>query len=493
MNCIDAANSFTASGANSPDAGGAFNSLGFNIVGKSDGSTGFNGSDLTGTIANPLNAKLGTLANNGGPTQTILPLPGSPAIDHGFNALVPSGVTTDQRGLARIVNGTVDIGAVEVQSNVVLPTVSIVATDATATEPVAGATATDTGLYTITRTGATTAALTVNLAITGTATNGTDYTTIPTTLTIPAGAASATIKLTPLADTLVEPTETAIVTISANSAYTVDSTKASATVNIINTPVATLPTVSIVATDATATEPKLGTAATDTGLYTVTRTGATTAALIVNLAITGTATNGTDYTTIPTTLTIPAGSASATIKLTPLGDSVIEGTETAIVTLSANAAKYTVDSIKKSATVSIVDTPPPFAVLNPTTGALTVNGTANADTIYVSLSGATLTAQLNGTKLTFSNTAVKSIIVNGGDGNDFIAIGAGVRGTTVNGGVGNDSIIGGTGPDNLNGGDGNDFISSLNGIKDSVTGGAGTDILHGDAIDQKGDVFEVLI
>ncbi len=40
-------------------------------------------------------------------------LPGSPAIDAGNNALIPSGVTTDQRGLPRIVNGNVDIGAFE--------------------------------------------------------------------------------------------------------------------------------------------------------------------------------------------------------------------------------------------------------------------------------------------------------------------------------------------------------------------------------------------
>ena len=40
-------------------------------------------------------------------------LPGSPAIDAGNNALIPAGVTTDQRGLPRIVNGVVDIGAFE--------------------------------------------------------------------------------------------------------------------------------------------------------------------------------------------------------------------------------------------------------------------------------------------------------------------------------------------------------------------------------------------
>jgi len=40
-------------------------------------------------------------------------LPGSPAIDAGSNAFIPASITTDQRGLPRIVNGTVDIGAFE--------------------------------------------------------------------------------------------------------------------------------------------------------------------------------------------------------------------------------------------------------------------------------------------------------------------------------------------------------------------------------------------
>ena len=40
---------------------------------------------------------------------------GSPAIDAGNNSLIPAGVTTDQRGAPRIFNGTVDIGAYELQ------------------------------------------------------------------------------------------------------------------------------------------------------------------------------------------------------------------------------------------------------------------------------------------------------------------------------------------------------------------------------------------
>ena len=80
---------------------------------STNGSSGWVGSDLTGTSAHPLNPLLAPLGNYGGPTQTMALLPGSPAIDAGSNALIPAGVTTDQRGLTRIVNGIVDIGAFE--------------------------------------------------------------------------------------------------------------------------------------------------------------------------------------------------------------------------------------------------------------------------------------------------------------------------------------------------------------------------------------------
>ena len=80
-----------------PDAFGAITSLGFNVVGKTDGSTGFTAvTDQRGTIASPLNPMLDPAGpqNNGGPTRTIALLSNSPAIDKGTS----SGLTNDQRG-----------------------------------------------------------------------------------------------------------------------------------------------------------------------------------------------------------------------------------------------------------------------------------------------------------------------------------------------------------------------------------------------------------
>jgi len=109
-----------------PEVRGTFTTNGNNLIGRSDGSTGFtNGSnnDLVGSIAAPINPLLDTLANNGGPTQTLALLPGSPAIDKGSAV---AGIAADQRGFTRPVDlsgfanaaggdGS-DIGAFEVQA-----------------------------------------------------------------------------------------------------------------------------------------------------------------------------------------------------------------------------------------------------------------------------------------------------------------------------------------------------------------------------------------
>jgi hypothetical protein len=101
-------------GGGSPDVHGAFASLGHNLIGATDGGTGWVPSDLTGTAANPLDPVLGPLQDNGGPTQTMALLPGSPALDAGDNAYAPQW---DQRGpgFPRIVGGIIDLGAFEVQ------------------------------------------------------------------------------------------------------------------------------------------------------------------------------------------------------------------------------------------------------------------------------------------------------------------------------------------------------------------------------------------
>ena len=91
-----------------------------NLIGTG-GSRGLT-NGVNGNIVGIADPKLGPLADNGGPNQTMALLPGSQAIDAGSNALAlgPDGkpLLTDQRGYARIVNGIVDIGAYESGSSI---------------------------------------------------------------------------------------------------------------------------------------------------------------------------------------------------------------------------------------------------------------------------------------------------------------------------------------------------------------------------------------
>ena len=107
---------------NSPDVSGAITSRGHNLIGATNGSSGWLASDVKGTVATPTNALLGPLQDNGGPTPTLALLTGSRAIDGGDDT-VTSALTTDQRGLLRLFGAHVDIGAYEAQ--VARPTLTV--------------------------------------------------------------------------------------------------------------------------------------------------------------------------------------------------------------------------------------------------------------------------------------------------------------------------------------------------------------------------------
>jgi pimeloyl-ACP methyl ester carboxylesterase len=122
-----------------------------------------------------------------------------------------------------------------------LPAVTVVATDANASE-----TGPDPGTFTLSRTGNTTSALTVSYSLGGGAANGTDYEGLSGSVTIPAGAASASVNVRPIDDNAVEGNETLVLTVSQHAAYVVGS-PGSATVSIADNdqapPTTTLPTI----------------------------------------------------------------------------------------------------------------------------------------------------------------------------------------------------------------------------------------------------------
>jgi hypothetical protein len=75
----------------------------------------------------------------------------------------------------------------------------------------------------------------------------------------------------------------------------------------------------------------------------------------LTLAISGTATSGTDYEALPTTVAIAPDSTQATLALTPKPDAVTEGIETVTVTIVATDAPCVPVGSPSSATIAIVD------------------------------------------------------------------------------------------------------------------------------------------
>jgi hypothetical protein len=242
----------------------------------------------------------------------------------------------------------------------------------TATDPYAVIGSSDNAKVKFTRTGSTASALTVNYTLGGSAIKWNDYRRtqgdMPTSVTIPAGSASTVMTIVAVANSTGANPETASFTLASSSAYSVGS-PSSAVLTLLPagsiapsptpTPTPTPPTVTLSSPDASAT---VG-STTDTATVTFTRSGATTGALTVNYTLGGSAVPVTDYRRsqgdMPTSLTIPAGSSSASLTILAVANSTNATPETASFTLAANSA-YSVGS-PSSASLSFIaaTTPPP--------------------------------------------------------------------------------------------------------------------------------------
>src|SRR6185369_7303372 len=196
-------------------------------------------------------------------------------------------------------------------------------------------------VYTFTRNGNTTGALTANFSVAGGATFGADYTqsgavaftTTSGTVTFAAGNSTATVTIDPSTDATVEPDETVVLTLTAGTGYNV-ATPAAATGTITNDDT----DVSVAVSPSTVLED----GATNL-VYTFTRGGVNTGSLTVNFAVAGTATFNSDYTqsgaatfsTTNGTVTFAAGSSTATVTVDPTTDVTVEPDETVILTVTS--------------------------------------------------------------------------------------------------------------------------------------------------------------
>ena len=202
--------------------------------------------------------------------------------------------------------------------------VSIVATLATTSEngPPPGA-------FTLTRLGPLTEPLAVTLSISGSATNGTDYAAIPTSVVIPAGSATLEILLIPYADALAEPAEVAQINLEAGAGYIV---RGAPSVQVTITDL--LPEITL-----EAIEPLAVANTGSPGVILLTRTGVVDRSVLVRLKVEGNAAPGSDYAKLPAFINLAANQTTALLQVQPSASPVISNDAESIhVSVLANAA-----------------------------------------------------------------------------------------------------------------------------------------------------------
>ena len=361
------------------------------------------GSATNGTDYSSLSGTVNFAAGVSSATVTV-----TPTDDNIFEG-TETAILTLATGAGYIL-GTTTSATVNIADND-LPSISLAVSPASVVED--GATNL---VYTFTRTGSTANALAVSYTVSGNATFNTDYTqtgastfTATTgTITFAAGSSTATLTVDPTADTTVETDETVALTLATAPTYTIGTTTA-VTGTITNDDSSALPVISVAATDANAAETAIGITA-NPGQFTLTRLGGNiNQAVTVNYTLTGTATNGTDYTSLPTSVTFAAGSSTAIVTVTPTNDTIFEVTETAILTL-ATGTGYTVGTTNNAATVNIADNDPQ-PTINLSANQTIVEGNTNPQNVSytVTLSNAssqTITVQYataNGTAIAGSD------------------------------------------------------------------------------------------
>ncbi|MFN6482142.1 MULTISPECIES: Calx-beta domain-containing protein [unclassified Nostoc] len=392
-------------------------------------------------------------------------------------------------------------------------------------------------VYTFTRSGSTSNALTVNYGVAGSATFNSDYTqtgaasftSTTGSITFAAGASTRTLIINPTADTTIESNETVTLTLNSGTGYTRGTTTA-VTGTITNDDLLSIN----LSASKTIVE---GNTIPQNVSYTVSLSQASNTTVTVQYATAnGTATAGLDYTSTTGTLTFNPGNTSKIINIPILNDSLNEANETFTLTLTSptNASLSTTKTVTTTITDTLtasVTTILPTNVENLTlTGTSAINGTGNAgnnilkgnsannslaggagndtysfvansalgtDTITETTTGGTDTINFSGTTVAVNlnlgsttsqtvNTNLKLILsannvienATSGTGNDTLT--GNTLNNTLIGGDGNDQLQGLAGNDNLQGGNGNDTLTGGTG-DDVLWGGLGNDFLTGNA------------
>ncbi|MGI8810033.1 MAG: Calx-beta domain-containing protein [Acidimicrobiales bacterium] len=230
------------------------------------------------------------------------------------------------------------------------PTLAI--NDVSVTE---GNSSTKVATFTVTRSGATTAASSVSAAtINGSAIAPDDYVTLtPTTVQFPAGDTTPkTVSVTVNGDTTVEPDETFSVKLTAPSGATISDDTGVGTITNDDVPPPTLAINDVAVTE--------GNSGTKVATFTITRSGSTTAPSSVMAAtIDGTATASSDYLGLPATqVNFPAGDTTPkSVSVTVNGDTAVEPNEAFSVKLTSPTGA-TISDDTGVGTITNDDVPP---------------------------------------------------------------------------------------------------------------------------------------
>ena len=234
------------------------------------------------------------------------------------------------------------IGIVTIVDNdvAVPPTVTVTATG--------GAEGGSPVVVTFTRSGSTTNSLAVNVTKSGTSSTGDVGTAVVTggtwngtAVTFNAGSSTVAVSFSVVDDTLVEGTETLVMTITSGTGYTVGS-PSSSTSSIADNDVVALPTITVTSTG--------GAEGGSPAVITFTRSGSTSTGLTVTATMGGTA--GSSDLASPVvaggtwngpSVSFSAGSSTVTVSYSIVDDTIVEGTETLTVTL-ASGSGYTLGS-----------------------------------------------------------------------------------------------------------------------------------------------------
>lgn len=232
----------------------------------------------------------------------------------------------------------------------------------------------DDAVVLVTRTGNPDQSADIRLTYSGVASNGVDYTLLPSGVHFDAGQTAAAIYVKAIDDLFVEGDEALTITIEPSPSYDVTGTPANLVIVDNDLPLITVNSVVSQGMESDAVAAR----------FTISRAGDLSSDLQVNYLMGGTATNGVDYNLLSGTATILAGRDSVDVSIVPIKDGTLEPAES--IQLQISSSTYYNVGVPGAAVGTLYDE---------TTPVVTMFGTQTAP-LRESGSGFTLTFQRTG-------------------------------------------------------------------------------------------------